>query len=279
MTERDDTTAALRSPRGSRLVSCLRVLSRFAWSTAPAHLSDDQVVALAVDSADGRPTDPTVTQHVTSCRRCDRRSRDAADQLLALADAATASFDDTFTPDMLHAQRTRIGRRLKMLVGTAAPGRLLDFPFAQNPRRRIHVNFGGWMPAAVVGALLLGLTAGQLVHLHPLDAGTSATTSRALDGRNAEQRVPDPSSADPRATSGPARLGAAQDMDMTGTIELPRLPSNYTGPLTLDAFAQVIPDEAFFGSLDVALTSTQVSELVSIDALTPRVQDLALNIR
>ena len=66
---------------------------------------------------------------------------------------------------------------------------------------------------------------------------------------------------------------------MTGTIELPPLPGNYTRPLTLDAFAQVMPAEAFFGSLDVALTSTQVSELASIDALTPRVQDLALNIR
>ena len=66
---------------------------------------------------------------------------------------------------------------------------------------------------------------------------------------------------------------------MTGTIELPPLPGNYTGPLTLDAFAQVMPDEAFLGSLDVALTSTQVSELVSIDALTPRVRDLAIDIR
>jgi hypothetical protein len=274
MAERDDTTAALRSPRESRLVSCMRSLSRFAWPTAPAHLSDDQVLALAVDSADGRPTDPTVAQHVTSCRRCDRRSRDAADQLLALADAATASFDDTFTPDVLHAQRTRIGRRLSMLVGTAAPGRLLDFPFAPNPRGRIHVSSGGWMPAAVVGALLLGLTAGQLVHLHPLDAGANATITRAIDGRNPAQRVPDP-----RAASRPARLGAAQNMDMTGTIELPPLPANYTGPLTLDAFAQVMPDEAFLGSLDVALTGTQVSELASIDALTPHVRDLAINIR
>jgi hypothetical protein len=278
MAERDNTTTA-RSPRGSRLMSCMRSLSRFAWSTTPAHLSDDQVLALAVDSADGRPAAPTVTQHVTSCRRCDRRSRDAADQLLALTDAATASFDDTFTPGALHAQRTRIGRRLDMLVGTAAPGRLLDFPFARNPRRRIHVSSGGWMPAAVVGALLLGLTAGQLIHLHPFAAGTSATTTKAVDGRNAEQRAPAPSSAGPRAASGPARLGAAEDMDMTGTIELPPLPGNYTRPLTLDAFAQVMPAEAFFGSLDVALTSTQVSELASIDALTPRVQDLALNIR
>ena len=274
MAERDDTTAAVRSPRESRLVSCMRSLGRFAWSTEPAHLSDDQVLALATDSADGRPIDPTVIQHLTSCRRCHRRSRDATDQLLALAEAATASFDDTFTLDVLHAQRTRIGRRLNILVGTAAPGRLLDFPFARNPRPRTHMSSGGWTPAAVVGALLLGLTVGQLVHLHPLDAGASATTTRAVDGRNPAQRAPDS-----RAASGPSSLGAALDMDMTGTIELPPLPGDYTGPLTLNAFAQVMPDEVFLGSLDVALTGAQVSELASIDALTPRVRDLAINIR
>ncbi len=33
------------------------------------------------------------------------------------------------------------------------------------------------------------------------------------------------------------------------------------------------------GDLDLALTSTQVSEPASIDALTPRVRDLTINIR
>jgi hypothetical protein len=38
-------------------------------------------------------------------------------------------------------------------------------------------------------------------------------------------------------------------------------------------------DEEFLGSLDVALTSLQVAELESIDALTPRVRDLSVNLR
>jgi hypothetical protein len=280
MAERDDTVAAVSHPRESWLASSVRALRRLVWPTVSAHLSDDQVMALAVDAAGGRPTDATLAQHLASCRRCDRRSRDATAQLQALADVATTGFDETFTPGALHAQRTRIGRRLDRLVGTAAPGRLLDFPFSRSPRRRVPVNPGGWLPAAVVGALLFGLTAGQFVHLHPVDAGANATTP-AVEGRDAAQTASDVSSDRPRTASGSARtrIGAARNMDMTGTVQLPPLPGEYTGPLTLDAFAQVMPDEAFFGSLDVTLTSTQVSELASIDALTPRVRDLAINIR
>lgn len=276
MAQRD--TASVSHTRASWLVSRVRSLKQLAWPPTPSHLSDDQVLALAVESADGRPTDTSVTQHLASCRRCDQRARDAADQLRALSDIATAGFDETFTPSALHAQRTRIGRRLDRLVGTAAPVRLLDFPFSRSTRDRVHASPSGWMPIAVVGALLLGLTAGQIIHLHPLDGGSSATTS-AVDRRSAAQRASEPSSSDARPVRLDAAQGAGPDMDMTGTVELPPLPGDYNGPLTLDAFAQVMPDEAFLGSLDVALTSTQVSELASIDALTPRVRDLAINIR
>ena len=38
-------------------------------------------------------------------------------------------------------------------------------------------------------------------------------------------------------------------------------------------------EEEFLGNLELALASFQVSELESIDALTPRVRDLSINIR
>jgi|TARA_B100001971_G_C18147559_1_gene513952 hypothetical protein len=47
----------------------------------------------------------------------------------------------------------------------------------------------------------------------------------------------------------------------------------------LDEFERVVGEEEFLGSLDLALTSFQVSELESIDALTPRVRELTINIR
>ena len=69
---------------------------------------------------------------------------------------------------------------------------------------------------------------------------------------------------------------------MTGTVELPPSVIDWdteTTGLTLSEFEQIVADEEFLGSLDVALTSFQVSELESIDALTPRVRDLSVNLR
>ena len=42
---------------------------------------------------------------------------------------------------------------------------------------------------------------------------------------------------------------------------------------------KLMEEEGFLSTLDFALTSYRVSELESIDALTPRVRDLSINIR
>ena len=65
---------------------------------------------------------------------------------------------------------------------------------------------------------------------------------------------------------------------MTGTVELPprvdrRGPPR--PPLTLSEFEQVMAEAPFFDTLDIALIGLPVTELESIDALTPHVSDLA----
>ena len=70
---------------------------------------------------------------------------------------------------------------------------------------------------------------------------------------------------------------------MTGTVQLPirdgdRLTES-SSLLTLGEFEQVMAEEEFLGSLDLALTNVLVSELKSIDTLTPRVSDLSIDIR
>ncbi len=69
---------------------------------------------------------------------------------------------------------------------------------------------------------------------------------------------------------------------MTGTVELPPVDvdsQTQAAELTLVEFGQLMEEEGFLSTLDFALTSYQVSELESIDALTPRVRDLSINIR
>tara|TARA_B100000949_G_scaffold19373_1_gene14898 strand:+ start:197 stop:406 length:210 start_codon:yes stop_codon:yes gene_type:complete len=69
---------------------------------------------------------------------------------------------------------------------------------------------------------------------------------------------------------------------MTGTIELPSTSTDdpaLNASLSLDEFEQVISGDEFFDDLALALTRFQVTELESIDALTPDVRDLTITVR
>ncbi|MEO2197319.1 MAG: hypothetical protein ABGY72_14675 [bacterium] len=252
------------------------------WTSMPArwaehrHLSDDRVLALALSTSTARRSDRTAERHLDACPRCERRYAQMAAQLDSLPAAASANFDQVFTPARLQTQRARIRRRLDILVGTAPAARLLDFPFAGRSLPRVRFLTNRWVPAAVAATLLLGITAGQLIHLHPFDADAGRTGSVQTgdaDGQDGATSV-----ASQELTSAPDSNPVVTNLDMTGTVELPPLPGDDAGPRTLDSFARLMRDEEFLDDLDLALTSAQVSELASIDALTPRVRDLTINI-
>ena len=185
--------------------------------------------------------------------------------LEAMPKVANAGFEDVFTPQRLQAQRAWIRHRLAQLVGAVEPARVLAFPFSGQPIGQLDIGPGRWLAAAAAVGLLLGVSVGQLIHYHPIatrtaiaaDTPDDAARSAALD--------------EPTGT-----------FDMTGTVELPSVDGNSqmrASPLTLVEFARLMAEEGFLSSLDLALTSYQVSELESIDALTPRVRELSVNIR
>ena len=232
------------------------------WRVTSWHLSENRLLALALD----RTTETTSISaagrrgrsHLRSCEKCNRRYLELVVQTNVLSDTATAGFETIFTPSRLQEQRNRIVRRLATLVGTQAPGRVLAFPFCAGPLQRAdwprwQAKF--WVPTAVALGLVLGITAGQFMHIHPLDTVDATLTTAPVDNANY--------------------------LDMTGTVELPLVASGTSSAptLTLDGFDRVMNDEDFLGELDLALTSVQISELESIEALTPRVRDLSINIR
>ena len=244
------------------------------------HLSDNRVLALALSTSSARRSDRTAKRHLDACPRCERRYGQVAAQLDSLPAAASADFDQVFTPARLQTQRARIRRRLDMLVGTAPPARLLGFPFAGRSLPRVRFLTDRWMPAAIAAALLLAITAGQLIHLHPFDAEAGRSVSGQTANADRQGRTTVVASvASQELASAPESSPVLNNFDMTGTVELPPLPGDEAEPRTLDAFARLMRDEEFLGDLDLALTSAQVSELASIDALTPRVRDLTINIR
>ena len=241
----------------SRLDPYWRWLSRRAIRR---HLSESHLVALALNAQDTpAPVAAAAARHLLDCDRCEERLDALRSHLATMPEVASAGFEEAFTPSRLRAQRARIGHRLAHLVGKVQPGRVLAFPFAGQPFRRLDVRVGRWLAAAAAAGLLLGITAGQLIQYGLSPTGTAAETS---------------------ATARQSLAGVPETFDVTA-VQPDRL--TVASPLTLDEFAQVMmqvtADEEFLGSLERALTSVPVSEFETIDALTPRVGDLAINIR
>ena len=211
-----------------------------------------------------------MARHLRACGHCERRFNDLNALFETMPEVAQAGFEEVFTPARLEAQRARIWHRLAQIVGTVEPAHVLAFPCSGRPLRRLDATPGRWLAAVAAAGLLLGVTAGQLIHYHPV-----APLNEDVDVTGGETVNVAPRSAADRDR--PAEL-----LDMTGTVQLTAPDGDRrteTPPLTLDEFERVMPEEEFLGNLDLALTSFQVSELASIDALTPRVRDFSINIR
>jgi hypothetical protein len=183
-----------------------------------------------------------------------------------MPEVADAQFDEVFTPQRLQTQRARIAYRLAQLVGRAAPARVLAFPFSRQTRRPFDVRPTRWLAAAAAAGVLLGVTAGQHIHYHPIETQSATAV--------------DPADAGPRSAAALNRPAGA--FDMTGTVEFAPPDGGkptQASPLTLVEFTQLMAEEGFLANLDLALTSHRISELESIDALTPRVRDLPIDIQ
>ena len=232
------------------------------WHVPRRHLTDDRLLACVLGTTDASArTDAATADHLRRCGRCKGRFSALVTLLETMPDVADAGFQDVFTPQRLQTQRARIGHRLARLVGTVEPARVLAFPFFGQPLGRLD-RPGRWLAAAAAAGLLLGVITGQLLQYRE-GAIRTATAVSAADA------VP---------PSAPAVDGPAGVLDMTGTVALPA-PNDSSqaqaSPLTLAEFARLMAEEEGLGRLDLALASYQVSELESIDALTPHILDLS----
>ena len=256
--------AAVGGDRGgldSRRMTAL--LQRWRNRTGRGHPSEDRlldVVSGATDTAVAIST----ARHLRTCSRCTHRADELRTFLDTVVDGAGASFDEAFPPGRLQAQRALIDHRLARVVGAVERARVLTFPFRRTPERRRDLRPSRWAVAATAAGLALGIVAGQLV-----DFDRGPTTMPDLG----------PSSGVvPEASAGTGvGTGLNATLAMTGTIELRPASTGDTPrtPLSLSEFEQVMAEAALLDALDVATVSLPVTELASIDALTPRVTDLA----
>ena len=179
---------------------------------------------------------PDLVHHLEACPRCSQRRDDLVDMLNGLGAGATAEAEAELTPGRLQDQRRRIMRRLATLVGSEAPAKVLRFPARIRPTPTV-ISRNRWLPAAMAAGLLVGVVAGRLLDFGTADRAENVVAVAAADG-------------DTFLTASRANaLRGAQGVQN---------------------------DEVILTEIDAALEALSVDALSDLDALTPRIQEVAL---
>jgi len=181
-------------------------------------------------------------QHLHGCETCTWRYTALTAPLQQLRQDASSEADEVFTPGRLAAQRVAIRHRLE--EGAGSP-RVVAFPGAQPARPRlVHRPAARWMAAAAAAGLLIGVTAGRVVHIG--------------------------------GGSGPAPASR-----IVRTVEPASLPSERVAP-TISALPAAEPGAVEMNVLlgfDSAVSRPRVAELSALDELTPHPREVLMALR
>ena len=125
------------------------------------HLSDERLIDACLTDAPA----PGDWLHLDACPACEERRARIARMLDDVSAAAASETDPLFPDDRLARQRSRILQRIER---EGRPARLIAFPTAaasdRVPRPRPAVR---WIAGAAAAGLIIGVLAGQLVHVRP----------------------------------------------------------------------------------------------------------------
>ena len=196
------------------------------------HPSEQLLLEAVLDPTGSDACDRTET-HLVECQSCANRFN----ELQAFVDGVNAetalSLDKTVSTVPLSTQRERIMRRVEIDTRRHS-ARVLRFPGGVIPTFATVNRARRWFIATAAAGILVGVTIGQLVHLHPEPATNIPLTVT---------RTPNP------------------------------------GPLSSTVTSTLAPDEQFMEELELALANPRISELAALDEMTPRIREVAINIR
>jgi ElaB/YqjD/DUF883 family membrane-anchored ribosome-binding protein len=176
--------------------------------------------------------------HLDECHACRARFAELEAFLEAVRNDAVDAADEVFAPERLEAQATHVRRRLENL---SRPVRVLTFPAPRRGAPMVERAGRRWVAMAAAAGLLIGLAAGFAVSVRPFGSG--------VQPRAALQRAAGNSKASPARTAALPNVRTAADRRQG--------------------------DEAFLSEADSAFGSPHVEELQAIDAMTPRVREIA----
>lgn len=173
-----------------------------------SHVPIDRLTALAlVVRAPDDDQDQQALTHVSQCDRCSAALTRLTVDADALRDAAFDEADAVFDDAKRTSQRSRILDRLASL-GPAA--RVLPFPSRRGEvAMPVSTSTRRWVSVAAAAGLIIGLLAGQLIHLVPWE-----TPAR----RDAALTVQAPALQDNPSLI-PAAVALVDDEELLGDIE------------------------------------------------------------
>ena len=264
MSQQNQCRAGLTSCRlTSEMIALLWCLRQISWLLPRRHLTGDCLLNVALGTT-AKTINSAAARHLRRCPDCSDRFADIRSLVRTLPEAAEIDFKATFTPERLRSQRRQIGVRLAQVTNLIEPAKLIEFPRAHRTLHPFRLRSSIWPITAATGGLLIGLLTGQFIHPHPTPTKTVSTAYTPVLNQ-------------------PTRLSRpASTLDITETIELPSPSADdpaLTASLSLNEFERVISGNEFFRDLDLTSIRFQVTELESIDALTPGVRDVTTTVR
>ena len=212
--------------------------SRLRHRLGTGHLASDELLELLMPSGSD-PSSAAARAHLDRCDVCVNRSAKLQTFLDSLAETNETTLAGALPPDRLATQRRRIMRRLRRSIEPARPPRILSFPALARPALAGVHRARHWLGAAAAAGLLVGITVGQFLHVHPEPA-----TARGI-------------SVDPGASTSVSAL---------------RQPSTatFTDP--------ALEGDPFLDELELMLSSPHVPGLSPLDEITPRIREVAVDV-
>ena len=208
------------------------------------HLRDKCLLALLFPPAHGTTSagsgPEVLNTHLSACASCAGRLEELRAFLDSLTEQNAADLDATFAPDHFARQRASILHRLERATKPHQPVRILRFPAAARPALACVHAARRWLGAAAAAGVLAGVGIGQFVHLHPESTSAAESMLIAAASTTVSREGPKPT---------PASNG---------------LTSLETG------------DDAFMDQVESVLVDSQIQELSTLDAITPREHVVAL---
>lgn len=150
-------------------------------SRRDVHLAEEQFERLALTVGDHDEVEESALAHVSSCDACSWRLAEVTARLAETRRAARDEADACFGDEVLERQRRRILSRVARL---GEPARVLPFPGTAERAAGLPAKTRlRWVSVAAAAGLIVGLLAGQGLHLLPSGSRwqTAAAQRTSLD--------------------------------------------------------------------------------------------------